>query len=95
MPQEIIDALVPGSVVTISYESEDGNMWLVMPWATAGWMRVGNDGADVADGKIAQVTYEQIEALCGEDKSTWGAMMQCESSSAWNVYAVAVGQAIK
>ena len=47
------------------------------------------------DGKIAQVTYEQIEALCGEDKSTWGAMMQCESSSAWNVYAVAVGQAIK
>ena len=95
MPQEIIDALVPGSVVTISYESEDGNMWLVMPWAAAGWMRVGNDGADVADGKIAQVTYEQIEALCGEDKSTWGAMMQCESSSAWNVYAVAVGQAIK
>jgi hypothetical protein len=95
MPQEIIDALVPGSVVTISYESEDGSMWLVMPWAAAGWMRVGNDGADVADGKIAQVTYEQIEALCGEDKSTWGAMMQCESSSAWNVYAVAVGQAIK
>ena len=41
------------------------------------------------------MTYEQIEALCGEDKSTWGAMMQCESSSAWNVYAVAVGQAIK
>ena len=56
---------------------------------------MGNDGADVADGKIAQVTYEQIEALCGEDKSTWGAMMQCESSSPWNVYAVAVGQAIK
>ncbi len=95
MPQEIIDALVPGSVVTISYESEDGSMWLVMPWAAAGWMRVGNDGADVANGSIAQVTYEQIEALCGEDKSTWGAMMQCESSSAWNVYSVAVGQAIK
>ena len=70
-------------------------MWLVMPWAAAGWMRVGNDGADVADGKIAQVTYEQIEALCGEDKAAWGNIMQCESSSAWNVYAVAVGQAIK
>ena len=95
MPQEIVDALVPGSVVTISYESEDGNIWLVMPWAAAGWMRVGNDGADVADGKIAQVTYEQIEALCGEDKSTWGAMMQCEGSSNWTVYSVAVGQAIK
>ena len=95
MPQEIVDALVPGSVVTISYESEDGNIWLVMPWAAAGWSRVGNDGADVADGHIAQVTYEQIEAVCGEDKSTWGAMMQCEGSSAWTVYSVAVGQAIK
>ena len=95
MPQEIIDALVPGSVVTISYESEDGSMWLVMPGAAAGWMRVGNDGADVANGKIAQVTYEQIEALCGEDKAAWGNIMQCESASAWNVYAVAVGQAIK
>ena len=95
MPQEIVDALVPGSVVTISYESEDGNIWLVMPWAAAGWMRVGNDGADVADGSIAQVTYEQIEALCGEDKSTWGAMMQCEGSSAWTVYSVTVGQAIR
>ena len=95
MPQEIIDALVPGSVVTISYESEDGSMWLVMPWAAAGWMRVGNDGADVANGSIAQVTYEQIAAVCGEDKSTWGAMMQCESASAWTVYSVAVGQAIQ
>ena len=58
-------------------------------------MRVGNDGADVANGSIAQVTYEQIAAVCGEDKSTWGAMMQCESASAWTVYSVAVGQAIK
>ena len=95
MPQEFVDALVPGSVVTISYESADGNIWLVMPWAAAGWSRVGNDGADVADGHIAQVTYEQIEAVCGEDKATWGAMMQCESSSDWTVYGVAVGTAMK
>ena len=95
MPQEIVDALVPGSVVTINYESEDGNIWIVMPWASAGWSRVGNDGADVADGHIAQVTYEQIAAVCGEDKATWGAMMQCEGSSNWTVYSVAVGQAIK
>lgn len=95
MPQEIVEALVPGSVVTINYESEDGNIWIVMPWATAGWIRVGDGGNDVANGKVAQVTYEQIEALCGEDKSTWGAMMQCEGSSNWTVYSVAVGQAIK
>ena len=95
MPQAIVDALVPGSVVTISYESEDGNIWLVMPWAAAGWSRVGNDGKDVADGHIAQVTYEQIEAVCGEDKATWGAMMQCEGSSNWTVYGLAVGTAIQ
>ena len=93
MPQEIIDALVPGSVVTISYESEDGSMWIVMPDSAAGWMRVGNDGADVADGSIAQITYEQIAAACGEDKTTWGARMQCEAASAWKVFSVAVGQA--
>ena len=95
MPQEIIDALVPGAVVTISYESEDGNLWIVMPDAAAGWSRVGDGGKDVADGHIAQVTYEQIAEICGEDKATWGARMQCEGSSNWTVYSVAVGQAIK
>ncbi len=95
MPQAIVDALVPGSVVTINYESADGNIWLVMPWASAGWMRVGNDGAAVCDGKTAQITYEMIEALCGEDKSTWGAMMQCEGSSDWQVFSLAVGTAMK
>ncbi|MDE7224327.1 MAG: hypothetical protein K2O34_11200, partial [Acetatifactor sp.] len=96
MPQEIIDALVPGSVVNISYSSEDGTMWIVMPDAAAGWIRVGQPGGDgtpgAADGSICQITYEQIAALCGDDKSTWGARMQCESSSAWEVYSVNVGQ---
>ena len=94
MLQEIIDALVPGAVVTISYESVDGNIWIVMPDATS-WSRVGDGGKDVADGHIAQVTYEQIAEICGEDKATWGARMQCEGSSNWTVYSVAVGQAIK
>ncbi len=92
MPQEIVDALVPGSVVTINYTSETGNMWIVMPWATAGWMRVGDGGKSACNNGICQVTYEQIEELCGTDKSTWGAMMQCESDSAWEVYSVSVGQ---
>jgi len=92
MPQEIIDALVPGAVVTISYESADGTMWIVMPDSAAGWMRVGNDGADVATGSVAQITYEQIAAACGEDKATWGARMQCEAASDWHVYSVTVGQ---
>jgi len=95
MPEEILNALVPGSVVKISYKSDDNTMWLVMPWATAGWMRVGQAGTEdpaICDGSVCYVTYEQIEALCGEDKSTWGAMMQCEASSAWEVYSVSIGQ---
>jgi len=91
MPQEIIDALVPGSVVEISYTSETGDMWIVMPDSAVGWMRVGNDGSAICvDGKC-YITYEMIEALCGSDTGTWGARMQCEASGAWEVYSVRVG----
>ncbi len=100
MPQEIIDALVPGSVVTITYTSENGEIWLVMPSAEAGWMRVGvgnwdGSGSDssIYNGTTCQVTYEQIAAVCGDDVSTWGATMQCEASGAWEVYSVTVGTA--
>ena len=92
MPQAIIDALVPGSVVTINYESESGNMWIVMPDSAAGWMRVADGGQSVVDGSTCQITYEQIAEKCGEDKSTWGARMQCESDTAWTVFSVSVGQ---
>ncbi|MCC8046946.1 MAG: hypothetical protein LIP12_15935 [Clostridiales bacterium] len=102
MPQEIIDALVPGSVVEITYSSENGDIWIVMPDAAAGWMRVGvgnydGSGSDSAyyngSANIAQITYEQIAAVCGDDVSTWGARMQCEASGAWEVYSVKVGTA--
>jgi len=91
MPQAIIDALVPGAVVEISYTSEDGDIWIVMPDAAAGWMRCAQ-GAALKDNGKAYITYEQIAAACGEDKSTWGARMQCEGSSAWEVYGVRIGQ---
>lgn len=94
MPQEILDALVPGSVITLKYTSESGKLWVVMPGATAGWMRVGdgNNGTAACSNGICQVTYEQIAEFCGEDKSTWGTMLQAESDSAWEVYSVTVGQ---
>lgn len=92
MTPEIIAALVPGSVVTINYESETGNIWIVMPDSAAGWMRVQQGTAD-CDGKTAQITYEEIAAVCGEDVSTWGARMQCEADGAWSVYSVSVGMA--
>ena len=97
---EITAALVPGSVVEITYTSETGDMWVVMNEAEAGWMRVGQGNADGSgsdsaafNGTTCQVTYEQIAALCGDDVSKWGSTMQCESSGAWEVYSVAVGTA--
>ena len=100
MPQEIIDALVPGSVVEIEYKSETGNMWIVMPDSEKGWMRVGQAGTDDPayinnSGNIAQITYEQLAALCGDDVSTWGARMQCEADGEWEVFSVKVGQQAK
>lgn len=99
MPQEVIDALVPGSVVTISYTSDTGNMWIVMNGAEAGWMRVGVGDADgsgqgyaICDGSTCQIPFEMIAEYCGDDVSTWGASMQCESDGAWEVFSVSVGQ---
>ena len=54
MPQEIIDALVPGSVVEITYSSETGNMWIVMP-----------DAADV----YKRQEYTQSSTERGEEYS--------------------------
>ena len=94
MPQEILDALVPGSVISLNYTSESGNLWIVMPDAQAGWMRVGdgNNGQAACSNGVCQITYEQIAEFCGEDKSTWGNRLQAESDSAWEVYSVTVGQ---
>ncbi len=92
MPQEILDALVPGAVVNIAYTSESGDMWIVMNGAAVGWSRVADGGQSVRLNGVCQVTYEQIAAICGDDVSTWGAEMQCESDTAWEVFSVSVGQ---
>jgi len=96
MPQEILDALVPGSVVEISYTSENGDLWIVMPDSAEGWKRVAQcnengEGWAACNGNVCQITYEQIAAVCGDDVSTWGARMQCEASGAWEVFSVSVG----
>lgn len=99
MTEDIIAALVPGSVVEVSFTSENGDLWLVIPDAEAGWMRVGdgtNGTSSVNDSKtVAQIPYEMIAEYCGDDVSTWGARMQCEASGAWEVFSVKVGQAAK
>ena len=40
MTEEFRAALVPGSVIEISYESDDGKIWLVFPDSAAGWKRI-------------------------------------------------------
>ncbi len=92
LTEEQLALLVPGSVITIQYQSDTGDMWIVMPDASAGWSRVGNE-APVCDGSMAQVTYEQIAAVCGDDVSAWGTRLQCEASGAWEVFSVNIGTA--
>ncbi len=92
MTEEVKAALVPGSVVTISYESEANNIWLVFPDSAAGRKRIQQQTADT-DGKTSQITFEEIAEVLGEDVSAWGGRLQCESSGAWSVYSVSVGQA--
>ena len=98
IPQEIIDALVPGTAVEIKYTSATGELWVVMPDAAAGWTRVGvgnYDGsgslAATCDGQTCYIPYELFVDKLGEDKSQWGARMQCEASSDWEVFSVKVG----
>ncbi len=89
---ELLDALVPGTALEVSFESEDNSMWLVFPDATAGWSRIAQGQAYVNNsGTTAQITYEQIVAVVGEDKANWGARLQFEAQTAWEVYGVKVG----
>ena len=90
MDEDFFDAIVPGCVVRIAYASEDGTMSLVIPWAKNGWERCGWDEA-LYDGKYCYVTYDMIVSKCGEDKSKWGKMVQCWSTSDWEVFGISIG----
>ena len=93
MTEEFLAALVPGAVIEISYSSESGDMWIVLPDAAAGWTRIEQQTAVTnLSHSTAQITFEQIAAVLGEDVSAWGARLQCEASGAWEVYGVKVGQ---
>ncbi len=90
--EEFLDALVPGSVIEIEYKSEDGRLWLVFPFSDNGWIRVGMDDTYTNESMTtAQIKYEQIAALLGDDKSKWGSILQCESETPWSVARIMVG----
>lgn len=99
--EEFAALCTPGSVVEVSYTSTTGNMWIILPWSNAGWMRVGVGDCDGSGQEysylnnsknIAQITYEQIAAICGDDPSTWGQCIQCESDGDFEVYSVKIAQ---
>ncbi len=96
--EEVLAALVPGSVINVSYSSETGECWIVMNGAEAGWMRVGvgdfdgsGQGYAAYDGSTVQIPYEMIAEYCGDDISTWGPTIQAEATSNWEVYSVTIG----
>lgn len=85
--------MAPGSIIEVKYTSENDDLWAVIPWATAGWMRINADNGitPIADGSTLQVTYEQIASVCGENVADWGTMLQFEASGSWEVYTVTIG----
>ena len=90
----VLEALVPGTAIEVTFESEDGSMWVVFPDAAAGWSRIAQDTAAIQGGK-AYITYDQIAAVVGEDKTAWGGRLQCEAKTNWTVYSVKVGQLVE
>ena len=91
LTEEMIAALVPGSMIEVTYTSTSatGDLWIVMPDAAAGWSRVEQQTA-ACDGAVMQITYEQIAAVCGEDISTWGTRLQLESDGDWEVFSISL-----
>nr|MCR5634783.1 hypothetical protein [Lachnospiraceae bacterium] len=97
---DVAGLLVPGSVISISYTSESGEIWLVFPDSEAGWMRVGvgdtdgsGQGYAAYNGNVCQITFETIaEVLGSSDITRWGARIQAEASTPWEVYSVSIGQ---
>ena len=100
MADDVAELLVPGSVITINYTSESGEIWLVFPDSDAGWMRVGvgdtdgsGQGYAAYNGTVCQIPFEMIaDVLGGSDISRWGGRIQAEASTAWEVYSVTIGQ---
>jgi hypothetical protein len=87
--------LVPGSVVTINYNSA-GPVWLVavpVDGAPFAWTRIEQGtAARNDDNTVCQITYEQIVKALGTDDLSGLSALQCEGEQDWEVYSVKIGQ---
>jgi len=92
----VAEALVPGSVIELTYTSETGEIWIVLP-DDGNRTRIGagdENGAAVCDGNKCYIPFEMIaEAEGTEDITAWGTRMQAEASTAWEVFSVRIGTA--
>ncbi|MBR5421986.1 MAG: hypothetical protein IK115_12650 [Lachnospiraceae bacterium] len=106
LDEALQEKLVPGTVLELEYTSESGNIWLMFPHAIKKgaevWARVGVGEHDGSGSQyayinqahsIAQIRYEQLEAVLGKDKAKWGDVIQAESDGDWEVFGVKLGKA--
>lgn len=91
LTEDMIASLVPGAMIEVKYTttSATGDLWIVMPDAKVGWSRVEQQTA-ACDGATMQITYEQIQAVCGDDIAEWGTRLQLESDGDWEVYSISL-----
>ncbi len=106
--EAVAEKLKPGSVIEISYTSETGELWVVMPDAenavaqgedSGEGIRVGVRVSDedmrgnaVCDGEHCYIPYELLVQYCGPDPARWGQRMQAEASSNWEVTGIRIGE---
>ena len=89
----------PGCVLTVDYKS-DAPVWFVAIGENplGGWLRAVDQSTFITHGAVnsdagkVQYTYEQLAQYWGEGFEQYLTTLQCESSAAWEVYGVTVGQ---
>ena len=89
----------PGSVVEIAYKAETGNIWMGL--SGNAWKRIGVGDCDGSgqgyayynnSRSIAQITYEDIVSVVGDDTSAWDKQIFIESDGAFEVFSIKIGQ---
>ena len=84
--------LKPGAIIEFYFEC-GSRVWITMPDAKAGWMRLSDIAYTYGNG-VGYVTYESIAAVLGEDVNDWGSRMQFESDSSFKVTSVRMGTGV-
>lgn len=88
--------IVPGTLFNVNYAG-DGEAWLVFVSdgnSNGDWVRVGDGGTSLKYNGNAQVTYDMIVAMLGEDFASTLQRIQVESDMDWESYSITFGTAV-